>query len=122
MSDSGFSSDGSSTARSVWLVRHDNDVVKQPVPVPIDRLRLDVLVVPTDDGRKIAIPDPRRYEVVGPDESDTEGLLDRTSRLFYPWPVVEEMIAKTQTVPVRGPSPRVDLAELVRERARPSQN
>lgn len=88
---------------------------KEPLPVPIDRLRLDVLVVALEDGQQAVIPDPRRYEVTE-DADGQQALLDRKSRLVYPFEIVRQMISQAHTVPVRGPSPRVDLQALIAER------
>src|SRR4051812_9469300 len=39
-------------------------MAKPPIPVVMDHLRLDALIVPLEDGRRAVVPDPRRYKVV----------------------------------------------------------
>lgn len=89
-------------------------VAERPIPVPLDSLRFDVLQVSLEDGRILVIPDPRRYEVV--EAEGEQRLFDRRSRLIYPWSVVEDMVRQASGVRPTGPSPAIDLAELVESR------
>lgn len=83
--------------------------------VPVERLRFDVLIRQLEDGRVELIPDPRRYEwKEGP---DGKFLFDKESRLAFPVSVLADMFGQVGTVPVGGPSPVVDLKELISERS-----
>lgn len=82
------------------------------IPVPVNRLRLDMLVVNLDEGSQAFIPDPRRYEI----SHEGDGLIDRKSRLFYPWSIVEQIVSMADTVPQHGPHTRPNLEQLIAER------